>query len=490
MHDLIISDISVLLADGDIKEHQDVRISDGIIREICPHGTQSGTAAQPMNSQTAGVQAPVQSLIGQTADRQPPVQSLIGQTADRQASVQSFTSQAADNQSPVRQLSGQGKLLMPGLADCHMHTGQQLLKGRILDELPMIWTRTMLPFESTLTPERMRLSAQLAALEMIRSGTAAFIDAGSYFMEEAAQVYLTAGLRATLSASTMDQPGLPASIAHTAKEAIAQTDRLYDAYHNKGLLKVAYSLRSLLSCSRELILMAGERAKERHTLLQAHMNEYPNEVNYFLQHEACRPVEYLDSLNVLGPHFISAHSLLLSDHEKELLAAHDSKVCHCPFSNCGKGIPDTPGLQSRKICVGLGTDGAAHGGLSLWNEMKIFRSVMNVHYGVAASNPAVMPAARILSMATANGYRLMGIPDGGTAAVGSKADLITINLNQPHLYPTGNITNTLLECVTASDVCDLIVDGKLIMKDRNVLTLDEEKILYEAKKYQEGLKHA
>ena len=102
-------------------------------------------------------------------------------------------------------------------------------------------------------------------------------------------------------------------------------------------------------------------------------------------------------------------------------------------------------LQSRKICVGLGTDGAAHGGLSLWNEMKIFRSVMNVHYGVAASNPAVMPAARILSMATANGYRLMGIPDGGTAAVGSKADLITINLNQPHLYPTGNITNTLLE---------------------------------------------
>ena len=115
---------------------------------------------------------------------------------------------------------------------------------------------------------------------------------------------------------------------------------------------------------------------------------------------------------------------------------------------------------------------------------------MNVHYGVAASNPAVMPAARILSMATANGYRLMGIPDGGTAAVGSKADLITINLNQPHLYPTGNITNTLLECVTASDVCDLIVDGKLIMKDRNVLTLDEEKILYEAKKNQEGLKHA
>ena len=129
--------------------------------------------------------------------------------------------------------------------------------------------------------------------------------------------------------------------------------------------------------------------------------------------------------------------------------------------------------------MGLGTDGAAHGGLSLWNEMKIFRSVMNVEYGSRLNEPAVMPAREILRMATENGYRLMG-EDGGVIAPGKQADLITINLMQPHLYPTGNLVNTLLECVTAGDVCDNIVNGKILMRDREVLTLDEEKIMKEA----------
>lgn len=433
MRNLFITDIAVLMADGQIKEHQDVRVMDGVI----------------------------QSVTGHTSDAS---KTSAGETV----------------------LSGYGKLLMPGLADCHMHTGQQLLKGRVLDELPMIWTRIMLPFESTLTPEKMKLSAELAALEMILSGTTAFMDAGSYHMETAAEVYRKAGLRGILSASTMDEPGLPASIAHTADEAIAQTDRLYDAFHGQGLLKVSYSLRSLISCSEELIQKAGARAKERGTLLQAHMNEYPNEVNFFLQKKQCRPLEYLEMLDILGEHFVSAHSLLLSPREEQILERRNVKVCHCPFSNCGKGIPNTPSLLARNICVGLGTDGAAHGGLSLWNEMKIFRSVMNARFGAPFANPTVMPAATILSMAAKNGYRLMGMPDGGTIDVGKKADFITIDLNQPHLYPTGNLTNTLLECVTAGDVCDMVVDGNMVMKNRQVLTLDTERILYDAKKYQEG----
>ena len=160
------------------------------------------------------------------------------------------------------------------------------------------------------------------------------------------------------------------------------------------------------------------------------------------------------------------------------------KTCHCPFSNCGKGIPDTPGLQSRKICVGLGTDGAAHGGLSLWNEMKIFRSVMNVGRGVPIGEAAIMPAAQVVRMATENGYHLIG-EDGGKIETGQKADFITINLMQPHLYPTGNIVNTLLECVTASDVCDSVVNGHILMKDREVQTLDERKILQRAEAYME-----
>lgn len=393
---------------------------------------------------------------------------------------------ALRTQGQTQLLNGNGKLLMPGLCDCHTHTGQQLLKGRILDELPMIWTRIMLPFESTLDEEKMELSASLSALEMIQSGTTAFVDAGSYYMESAGKVYEKSGLRGLLSASTMDEEGLPDSIRQTAKEAVAQTDALYDAYDEKGNLRVAYSLRSLISCSEELIKSASEHAKERGALLQAHINEYPNEINFFLQRKQMRPIEYLEQLGVLDERFLAAHSILLSENEKEILQNRDVKVCHCPFSNCGKGIPDTPALLQRKICVGLGTDGAAHGGLSLWNEMKIFRSVMNCGRGVSISEAAIMPAKQIVKMATENGYRFMHV-DGGKIEEGKVADFITIDLRQPHLYPTGNLVNTLLECVTASDVCDSVVNGKILMKAREVLSLDKEAILKKAERYMEKI---
>lgn len=300
-------------------------------------------------------------------------------------------SRTAQTLFPDQTLDGRGKLLMPGLADCHMHTGQQLLKGRVLDELPMIWTRIMLPFESTLTPENMRLSAELAALEMIRSGTTAFIDAGSYHMKEAVKVYRKSGLCSVLSLSTMDEKGLPASIATTTEEAVSLADDFYEFCKEDSRLKPAYALRSLISCSEDLIRQTSEHANERQALLQAHMNEYAGEVNFHLQRFQLRPYEYLDSLGVLSDRFIGAHSIILSEHEKALLRDRDVKVCHCPFSNCGKGIPDTPSLLEQGICVGLGTDGAAHGGLSLWNEMKIFRSVMNAKHGVAR---AIRPSCR------------------------------------------------------------------------------------------------
>ena len=114
--------------------------------------------------------------------------------------------------------------------------------------------------------------------------------------------------------------------------------------------------------------------------------------------------------------------------------------------------------------------------------MKIFRSVMNVEYGSRLNEPAVMPAKDILKMATENGYRFMG-EDGGRIEIGKTADLITVNMMQPHLFPTGNPVNTLLECVTAADVCDSIVNGKVLMRDRKVLTLDEGKILAKAMEF-------
>ena len=387
-------------------------------------------------------------------------------------------------------LDGRYKLFMPGLVDSHMHTGQQLLKGLALDAKPIIWTRVMLPFESTLTPEKMRLSAQAAALEMIKSGTAGFIDAGSYFMEDAAAVYEKSGLRGALSYSTMDEEGLPESIAMDANEAVSRTDSLFDAFHGKGNLKVYYSLRALNSCSNRLVELEAEHARDRNTMLQAHMNEYMGEVNGILEREGMRPYEYLEKMQVLGGNFLGAHSLILTDREKELVRDRGVKVCHCPFSNCGKAVPDTPQLLEMGIPVGLGTDGAAHGGLSLWNEMKIFRSVMNIIHGVPNRNPKVMPAETILRMVLEGGAAALG-EEGqlGRLEAGYKADLIGIDMNQPHLCPTGDQIHTLLECVNAGDVSDMVVGGRVLMKNRTVLTLDEERILYESRKYMEETKH-
>lgn len=383
-------------------------------------------------------------------------------------------------------IDGNGKLFMPGLVDSHMHTGQQLLKGLVLDAKPIIWTRVMLPFESTMTSGKMKLSAQAAALEMIKSGTTGFIDAGSYYMMDAAAVYAESGLRGALSYSTMDEEGLPESIVMNAETAVTYTDELFDAYHGQGNLKVYYSLRALNSCSNRLVELAGARAREKGTMLQAHMNEYMGEVDGIIEREGIHPYEYLEKMGVLNDNFLGAHSLILSPVEKELVRDHDIKICHCPFSNCGKAVPETPELLEMGISIGLGSDGAAHGGLSLWNEMKIFRSVINIFHGVPNRNPKVMPAVSILKMATEGGAAALGERGSlGQIKPGYQADLISINMMQPHLCPTGNPINTLLECVNANDVTDMIVAGRMIMKNREVLTMDEEKIMYESRKYME-----
>ena len=384
-------------------------------------------------------------------------------------------------------LEGKGFLFMPGLIDSHMHTGQQLLRGKVLDEMPMIWTRVMLPFESTLTEEKIRLSAKIAALEMIKSGTTGFVDAGSYFMESAAEVYEKSGLRGVLSYSTMDQKGLPKSIADSADSAIEKTDALFRAVKGKENLKVYYSLRSLISCSEELMEKVAARAREKGTMLQAHMNEYPGEINFFLESYGMRPYEFLEKKGILGGNFLGAHSLLLSENEMEILQERKVNICHCPFSNCGKAAPKTPQLLKRGISVGLGTDGTAHGGMSLWNEMKIFRSIINLTHGVPLAEPKILPAKEILKIVLQGGARALG-EEGkiGVLKEGAKADLIGIDLMQPHLFPSGNLLNTLVESVNAGDVSHMIVGGKLLMKDKNVLCMDEEQILHEAVRYQKG----
>ncbi len=381
-------------------------------------------------------------------------------------------------------ISGEGKLFMPGLIDSHMHTGQQLLKGSVLDAKPIIWTRVMLPFESTLTSEKMKLSAKVAVLEMMKSGTTGFIDAGSYHMDAAAAVYETSGLRGCLSYSTMDEEGLPESIAMNAAQAVNETDRLYEEWNQKGNLKVYYSLRALNSCSQELTELAAGHAQERGAMLQAHMNEYQGEIDGIIEREGLRPYEYLEKMGVLSEKFLGAHSLILSEKEKRLIKERGVKICHCPFSNCGKAVPDTPELAERGIIPGFGTDGAAHGGLSLWNEMRIFRSLMNIYHGVPNRNPKIMPAELLFRMLWEGGAAAIDeAGQCGKIEAGYKADFISVYLDAGRLLPSGNLLHTMFECAESGDVRDMVVGGKILMENREIKTLDEEKIRFEISEY-------
>ncbi|MGG5254450.1 amidohydrolase family protein [Neobacillus sp. SM06] len=382
-------------------------------------------------------------------------------------------------------LNGNGKLVMPGLIDAHTHTCQHLLRGRISDEYPMIWTRIMVPFESNLQEKDVYTSAQLSCLEMIKSGTTAFIDAGGRHMHRVAEAVVESGLRGVITCSTMDSGNnIPDTMKSSTEENLRKNRQLFHDYHGAGdgRLDVWFSLRSIITCTPILVEKVFEMAKDCSTGVQAHMNEYPNEVSYCLENFQMRPYEFLESLGVLDQNFLGAHSILLSENEMDIINTYNNKIAHCPISNSGKGFTKTPALLQKGIGIGLGTDGAAHSGLSLFDQMKVFKSLMRAFWGVPIFDPVAMPSRTILEMATLGGAKSMLRENQlGTLEIGKKADMILINIDQPHIQPTHNLINTLIESINSHDVTDTIVNGKILMKDRHVLTLDEEKIKYESK---------
>ena len=366
-------------------------------------------------------------------------------------------------------------LWMPGLVDGHTHTSQQLLRGRLLDEKPVIWKRVNVPFECRLDRDSSRLSAQLAALEMIRSGTTGFVDAGGKYVEEFAQVYEAAGLRGMLTCFTNDNAPAPLACG-TVEEGVARLRSLRSSLH--GRLQGCFSVTALTAASEALFRAVFEAAAEMGAPVEVHMNEYASEVTEFIERYGARPFVYLEEQGLLRAPFLAPHCVFLSPGEMEILRQRQVRVAHCPFSNCGKGVPDTPQLLERGISVGFGSDGAAHGGLDLFREIRLFRCVQNAVRGIASADSEVMPAETLLAMATRGGAASLLAPDLGRIIPGAPADLIAIDMDQPHLWPTQNPVHTLVECASGRDVTHMIVDGQMLMANRELLTLDEEEIRF------------
>ena len=378
-------------------------------------------------------------------------------------------------------LSGSWLLWMPGLVDGHLHTSQQLLRGRLLDEKPVIWKRVNVPFESRLDEESSRLSALLAAMEMISCGTTGFVDAGGKYPEVFAEVYQAAGLRGRLSVMTNDNPFCPESLR--APSVPAAVDRLRAMKGTlTGLLKPIYSVTTPSAVSEELLRAVLEAAASDGVPAETHMNEYASEVTDFIERYGKRPFVWLEEEGLLAAPMTAPHCIFLSQEEIAILARRQVRVAHCPFSNCGKGVPPTPQLLAAGVPVGLGTDGSAHGGLDLFREMRLFRGMMNVTRGIAAADSTVMPAETLLTMATRGGAAALMEPGLGVLAAGAPADLIAVDVDAPHLWPTQNLVHTLVESASGADVRHSIVNGKLLMRDRELLTIDREQVRREAER--------
>lgn len=378
------------------------------------------------------------------------------------------------------------KIVMPGMIDGHTHTSQQLLRGKLADEYPMIWTRFLVPFESTLTKEDVYYSALLYCIQAIRAGITGFAESGGRHMDRTVAAVLETGMRAAVARSMMDcGSAITEDMLEECDEAISRNDELYADYHGagNGRVQIYYGMRQVMTCTPELIEKISAHAGERNTGIHAHLCEHRNEVSFCLERYQMRPAAFLDRCGLLRPRLVTAHNVALSEHDITLLTDRKVKMIHCPYANLiNHGFPKTPRILEAGGCVGLGSDGAAYNSVDLFEEMRTLRAALISSSGLPVFDPEVMPVKTMLKMATQNGAAALGMEDClGKVEEGCIADLITIDIRKPHIYPTNNYTTALVDTVTAQDVCDSIIDGQIVMEDRKLKTIDEQAVMEECR---------
>ena len=375
-----------------------------------------------------------------------------------------------------QEVSGKGKVLLPGLVDSHTHCFQIFLRGALSSKdrtIHPIWLKILMPFEADMDEEEAQISAELACLNMIRKGITAFADAGGPYPEILAKVTEDAGLRARITHSTMDQG------PENYNRGISYNRELVNRLKTPRV-RGWYSIRQIMVCSDELIAETIEAARKDDTGVHIHLNEETSEIEHSMARWNERPFEHLHSKGYLDDRVLAAHCAFLSDNETRIIANDSTNIVHCPKINMTyMTFPKIPRLLELGANVALGSDGGSYTGLDLFVEMNIAIAAHVASYGAPFHDYEVISALDLLKMASTNGYKAIRQGDGGTIRVGSIADLIAIDRNRPHLRPLHELSSLPLYA-TGGDVVDMIVDGKPVMKDGRVLSMDEEEVLKRA----------
>lgn len=369
-----------------------------------------------------------------------------------------------------------GGIIMPGLVNTHTHLPMTLFRG-LADDLPLnVWLNEhMFPMESQfITPENVKWGTQLACLEMLLSGTTTCC--GGYFHEDSvAAAVAQAGLRAVLAQGVIDYPapGVP-DPALNVSHAGTYVDQWLG---RKANITPSIFCHSPYTCSGKTLKAAKAAARKSGVLFQIHVAETEAERLNSLKEHGVTPVQYLDGLGILDENTLVVHAVWTDAEDIDLMRTRGVKISHNVESNMklAAGIAPVPDFIAAGIPVGLGTDGcASNNDLDLFTEMDI---AAKIHKAITR-DPTALDAATVLKMATRDGARAIGLGDvTGSLEPGKQADLIVVNTASPHLVPLYAPHSHIVYAMRGADVTTVVVGGKILVKDRQSVTLDQERIM-------------
>ena len=385
-------------------------------------------------------------------------------------------------------IDAEGKILLPGLVNTHTHLSMTLFRG-LADDLSLdSWLNDHIwPMEANLNGDYCYIGALLGAVELIKSGTTTFSDM-YFYMEDVARAVEDAGIRAVLSYGMIDF-----GIEEKREAEIKENMALFNACNGMadGRIKVFFGPHSPYTASEELLVKVRELADENGMGIHIHVSETQKEINDSLDERGLRPFEYLEKIGFLGPDVVAAHCVWLSDNEIEIIKKHGVKVSHNPCSNMklASGIAPVSKLIENGICVSIGTDGASsNNNLDLIEELKTASLLQKV----STLDPKVLDSNESIRMATIKGAEALGLDDEiGTIEVGKKADIILIDTAAANMTPDcSSLSSNVVYSANGSNVDTTICNGKILMENKKLTTLDEEEIYAKARQAIKELKEA
>ena len=383
-------------------------------------------------------------------------------------------------------IDAKGKLVLPGFINGHTHVPMTLFRGLHDDVTLNDWLyKYIFPAEAkNVNEEFVRWGTRLAAAEQIRGGVTTFADM-YYFEDAVAEETKAAGMRGVLGETFID---FPAPDNKSEAEMLAYTEKFLKKWQGDALIHAAVAPHSIYTCSQKTLQDAAALARKYHAPILIHTGEMKKEWDDSLKQNGMSPVQYMDKIGLLGPDVVSAHCIFVDAADQKTLAQKQVGCVHNPSSNMmiASGVSPVADMRAAGIAVGLGTDGPAgsNNDLDLMEEIDLAAKLAKI----TKLNPLALNAKAVVEMATIDGARALHLDkEIGSLEAGKKADLILISLDEPNAVPMYDIYAQLAYALKGSDVETVVIGGRIVMRDRKLLTVNEEAAMAKAREYQKTI---